>query len=164
MIISLGSRPPTNRRLRTGSRLEGVSIHSSRHTNAPQPPTNHPDLICHILTSSPSIHIRSLPCSGPAHTSAAVSFSAHYVRWHLWRRPRHDMRCLFPRVLEIFGISSPAESDTFYLQWPVIRYTESALLYVPYSALNRSRPRLSSFVPVIPCKIVYGNARARIYP
>ena len=55
---------PTNRRLRTGSGFEGVSIHSSRHTNAPLSCTTHPDLICHILTSSPSIQIRLLPFSG----------------------------------------------------------------------------------------------------
>ena len=111
---------PTNRRLRTGSGFEGVSIHSSRHTNAPLSCTTHPDLICHILTSSPSIQIRLLPFSG--RPSSAYIPRIHPIRWH------------YP------SLSSAAKEQTSfklcsqYFQCQILMYCTS--LALPFSLLT----------------------------
>jgi len=139
MIINL-FRPPTNRRLRTGSGLEGVSIHSSRHTNAPLlAPVNNPDLSCHILTSSPSIQIGSLPCAC-VHSTAFFSETTMFAGI-LRRRPGHDL--LFPSLhppssaatkLSVYPRSiDPDLFLPFYLRWPIIQNPRCFIYRVSHS-------------------------------
>jgi hypothetical protein len=91
MIINL-FRPPTNRRLKTGSGLGGGKYPLiSPHERSTLAPVNNPDLSCHILTSSPSFQIGFLPCR---------------VQYHHLGVPGHlRYRILFPACLVMISSS-----------------------------------------------------------
>jgi hypothetical protein len=124
MIISLFPSYQPSDGWRTGSGLEGVSIHSSRHTNAPLSRTNNnPDLSCHILTSSPSIQIKS----GFFPSSSLRSLA--YLR----RRFGHDPTCL--------SLSSNLSSSPSTINGPLCSIRPA--LSTVYRSLIPSRTRLS---------------------
>jgi hypothetical protein len=103
---------------------------------------NNPDLSCHILTSSPSIQIRSLPFV--AHSTASFSAATMFAGILRRRRPGHDLlpflSCLRPPLnLRNNAATKPSvyprQGRSRHFLPSMAHYTESALLYLPYIAL-----------------------------
>jgi len=96
--------------LRTGSgsrRLEGVSIHSSRHTVAPPSRDNKPpDLGCHILTSSPSFQIRFLPIRDETPMFAGITGHDHILFLSFLTLPLTVKKIMLPLTLRCILVNS----------------------------------------------------------
>lgn len=162
MIINL-FRPPTNRRLKTGSGLGGGKYPLiSPHERSTLAPVNNPDLSCHILTSSPSFQIGFLPCRLQYHHHLGVRLViiCSSIPYTLPCLPGHD-------ILLLSYLNPPQRCCHEGLRYILIKVDldipmAHAALSTVYRTLNSSRTRLSLLVSVIPCTIVDGHTRTRI--
>jgi hypothetical protein len=132
---------------------------------------NNPDLSCHILTSSPSIQIRSLPFV--AHSTASFSGATMFAGILRRRRLGHDLlflSCLCPPLnLRDNAATKPSvyprqgrsrHSSTF--DGPLYRIC--AALSTVYRTLDTSRTLLSLLVSIgTPYTVVDGRTGTCIY-